>query len=66
MAQSQTTEIFYVWRSGTLVHAQQTGDSEFQTSTDEADALEQAGYDGAGHVRYGQPDAMLAARPVSA
>lgn len=35
---------FYWWQSGTLYHAQHAGRSEFFTSTDLADALEQAGY----------------------
>lgn len=43
-------QIVYWWQSGTLFHVQVTNEdgcdpSEIYTSTDLADALEQAGYD---------------------
>lgn len=45
------------WQSGTLFHAQIEGDSEFFTSTDLPDALEQAGYSQRSHVlTEGQPE----------
>lgn len=49
---------FNVWRSGTLVHAQAGDDCKFFTSTDEADALAQAGYDKdqGDTIVYGQPE----------